>query len=361
MSIFGGIFDELLQPVVGLRSTEYTIVACAALLAYEYFLTLDREIYFVWGSQWSLGKVIFFLNRYSPIIDTTLAIYILTGVKDQRLCPALSTATAGAFVGGMFVSEIVLAMRTYAIWGGRRSILIFLVLFTLSVFAAASVLTHRFLESLTFVQIPAFLKPSLRIACAPLPARGQTGFEFMVFMINQAVVAILTLYRAMQQYRVENSPSTNHLSIFLVLSTANVAVALALPVSLDSLLSLTSREHDRYGSKVEWGVLMELPLRVISSICCTRVLLNIRGAYFTPNSTSETGLVVANKNFQYEQRSAEATGESSTLAYSGDDHFGLTKDTSTKWQWEDSAKPAPRLSLGRISPFQLNVSEIEVA
>ncbi|KAF8529724.1 hypothetical protein BU17DRAFT_60495 [Hysterangium stoloniferum] len=180
-------------------------------------------------------KVIFFLNTYSPIIDTTLTIYIQTGVKDQRLCPALSTATAGAFVGGMFVSEIVLAMRTYAIWGCRRSILIFLVLFTLTYVSSA------------VVQIPAFLEPSLRITCAPLPARGQTGFEFMVFMVNQAVVAILTLYRAMQQYRL--------------------------------LLSLFR------------------PLRVISSICCTRVLLNIRGAYFTPNSTSETGLVVANKNF----------------------------------------------------------------
>jgi Family of unknown function (DUF6533) len=60
--------------------------------AYEYFLTLDREVcapgdyfiehanllskvYYVWGSRWSFGKIIFIWNRYSPIVDTVLAVY----------------------------------------------------------------------------------------------------------------------------------------------------------------------------------------------------------------------------------------------------------------------------------------------
>lgn len=75
------------------------------------------------------------------------------------------------------------------------------------------------------VPIPPFVESlGLGIACAPVSASGQVPFEFLVFMVNQAgaivcsivqncilrthfaVVAILTLYRGMRQYRVSHNP-----------------------------------------------------------------------------------------------------------------------------------------------------------
>ncbi|KAF8584982.1 hypothetical protein K439DRAFT_1095261 [Ramaria rubella] len=216
---FAGLFNFVTYWVAGHR------VACGALLAFEYLLTLDREIFYVWGSKWSLGKIIFFLNRYGPVADTVLAIYILTGVKDQETCPVLARAILWLFVSGMFISETILAMRTYAIWSGRREILIFLVVFTLAVFASASVLTQRFLNSLTFIDIPPFLKSlGVGVTCAPTPLPRATYPEFLVFMVNQAVVAVLTIYRGLQQYRISRHPVVRtmfqdgkraHISIFL--------------------------------------------------------------------------------------------------------------------------------------------------
>ena len=36
---------------------------------------VSSKVFYVWGSKWSFGKIIFFLNRYSPFIDSTLSLY----------------------------------------------------------------------------------------------------------------------------------------------------------------------------------------------------------------------------------------------------------------------------------------------
>jgi len=344
LSPLAGLLDALISPLVGLRATEYTIVACGALLIYEHFLTFDREIFFVWQSRWSLGKLLFFLNRYSAYIDTCLAIYILTSVKDPKTCPALAKATAWLFVTGMFVSEIILAMRTYAIWSGRRSMLIFLVIFTLAVFASACLLTQRFLNSLNFIEVPPFLKP-LGITCAPMSTHGQTYLEFMVFMVNQAVIAVLTLYRGVHQYRITRHPMVKtmyedgllYYIYVLLLSIANVVVAVAAPP--------------------QYVVLLELPLRVASSVCCTRVLLNIRGAYFNPSVESNGVIVHGTPAFKWGTRSS-GTETTSRTAASLDPDPEKGENPSKGWRWEEGKQRSnARLSLGRMSPFVCEAPE----
>lgn len=49
------------------------IVRSVSLFSRLFILFTFLQIAFVWPSRWSFGKVMFFLNRYSPIIDTILA------------------------------------------------------------------------------------------------------------------------------------------------------------------------------------------------------------------------------------------------------------------------------------------------
>ncbi|KAF8978667.1 hypothetical protein BDQ17DRAFT_1249399, partial [Cyathus striatus] len=44
---------------------------------YEYFITLDSEINFIWGSRWSMMKILYMLTRYLPFSDTSLIIFRL--------------------------------------------------------------------------------------------------------------------------------------------------------------------------------------------------------------------------------------------------------------------------------------------
>ncbi|KAF8463037.1 hypothetical protein JB92DRAFT_3150336 [Gautieria morchelliformis] len=265
-TIIDDILHAILPPLIGLRVTEVRLISLHILawalmfhrglyspsgniLVYDYFLTLDREVFFVWGSKWSAGKIVFLVNRYCPIVDTMLALFAITGTSagDPKICPLIATVTAWTFVAGMLVAEIILAMRTYAVWAGRRSILVFLVLWSIATFIAIFVFVQRFLDALIFIQMPPFLESlGVRVGCAPLPPNGVTPFPFMVYMVNQAVVAALTLSRAFRQYRAVHNPLIKtmfrdgllYYVYTLSLCIANVAVTVAAPVQYGLLLEM---------------------------------------------------------------------------------------------------------------------------
>lgn len=45
------------------------------LQAYDYLLTFSRELALVWPTEWNLIKVLFFLTRYTPLVDVTIVLY----------------------------------------------------------------------------------------------------------------------------------------------------------------------------------------------------------------------------------------------------------------------------------------------
>ncbi|OJA17249.1 hypothetical protein AZE42_12567, partial [Rhizopogon vesiculosus] len=40
-------------------------------LVYDYFLTLDDEISYIWNSPWTVVKVLFLVNRYGNLVVQT--------------------------------------------------------------------------------------------------------------------------------------------------------------------------------------------------------------------------------------------------------------------------------------------------
>jgi len=94
------------------------------------------------------------------------------------------------------------------------------------------------------------------------------------------------------------------------------------------------------------------PLRVISSICCTRVLLNIRAAYFRPGTTTEFEIIQGVTRSTGGWRSSNIASD--TTAVPSDMEHG--EKGGRGWTWEEAK--SPRLSLGRMSPFLYDVPEI---
>ncbi|KAF9000879.1 hypothetical protein BDQ17DRAFT_1245046, partial [Cyathus striatus] len=44
---------------------------------YEYIITLDSEIKFIWGSHWGIVRILYMLTRYLPFTDTSLIMFRL--------------------------------------------------------------------------------------------------------------------------------------------------------------------------------------------------------------------------------------------------------------------------------------------
>ncbi|KAF9012072.1 hypothetical protein BDQ17DRAFT_1233336, partial [Cyathus striatus] len=42
---------------------------------YEYFITLDLEIKYIWNARWTYIKIIYLATRYLPFIDTSLVLF----------------------------------------------------------------------------------------------------------------------------------------------------------------------------------------------------------------------------------------------------------------------------------------------
>jgi hypothetical protein len=52
----------------------YTEVSMLMLLGYEYCLTFAQEVAYVWRSKWTIVKLLYLFSRYSPFIDTIIAV-----------------------------------------------------------------------------------------------------------------------------------------------------------------------------------------------------------------------------------------------------------------------------------------------
>ncbi|KAJ3560684.1 hypothetical protein NP233_g10677 [Leucocoprinus birnbaumii] len=97
-------------------------VASITVLLYDYVLTLDLEIKLIWGANWNLGKVLYLLTRYLPFFDTAVVLYYqFSPVLTSKQCAIAYEYSAyflssGMFVVGMSIAELLLTIRTWAVW-----------------------------------------------------------------------------------------------------------------------------------------------------------------------------------------------------------------------------------------------------
>ncbi|KAJ8469470.1 hypothetical protein ONZ51_g8967 [Trametes cubensis] len=80
-------------------------VCSTTYLLLEIISTLEDEIRFIWPSRWSIMKVIFLLNRYSPLIDSFLALSIMLSTANPHSCNVKFHILTYTYVIGTFLSE----------------------------------------------------------------------------------------------------------------------------------------------------------------------------------------------------------------------------------------------------------------
>ncbi|KAF8346443.1 hypothetical protein F5887DRAFT_961995 [Amanita rubescens] len=130
-------------------------VAGNTLFIYDYLLMFDQEVSLIWGSKWTLVKVLYLLSRYMPFVDVTVVSYhqfvpLLT--IDQ--CKIAYRINGSMFVIGMAMSEAVLTIRTWIIWNKDRRLAIGLMIFFFTVWGVGLYIMYQFIESLQFFELP---------------------------------------------------------------------------------------------------------------------------------------------------------------------------------------------------------------
>jgi len=97
--------NEVYHNLQGERNViPHTIAATATLLVYDLICTVDQEVgltfvavhdlgsfhqgqmEYVWTAPYSIGTIMFVLNRYLPLIDTFISLHLLTSQSTPETC-----------------------------------------------------------------------------------------------------------------------------------------------------------------------------------------------------------------------------------------------------------------------------------
>ncbi|PFH45689.1 hypothetical protein AMATHDRAFT_71223 [Amanita thiersii Skay4041] len=194
------VSDQALASILQTRRiTSYVEAVNITLLLYDYILTLQLEVQYVWGSRWSLITALYYYTKYSIFLDG-LGVVFQTFVNPSIVtvhCRAITIAGGAIFVSGTCAAEAILVMKAWAVWGKGRRLGAALLFIFLGAVSGLSLCIGQFFKSLEFADTAYALSAHLT-GCSVTHAKS--GFLVAFWIITMALDAIVTLLLLIQGY-----------------------------------------------------------------------------------------------------------------------------------------------------------------
>ncbi|KAF8995926.1 hypothetical protein BDQ17DRAFT_1412002 [Cyathus striatus] len=192
---------EIVTGLTHMRNVNYLHVASLAILTFDTFLTLDIEINFIWNAPWNIIKVLYLVTKYPTFIDTSLNVLLqfIPGASEST-CKTLYQAGTWIILTGMCLAELIMAIRTWAVWGKTMWLGIALLIFFVGTWAAGFTVVGLLSGPYTFVLQDA-LHPFLK-GC--LVTGGRVGFlqiTWVLLFVYDGVIMLLMLIPAYEVLR----------------------------------------------------------------------------------------------------------------------------------------------------------------
>ncbi|KAJ8515754.1 hypothetical protein ONZ45_g6860 [Pleurotus djamor] len=216
-----------------IQRTSFAIVASECFQAYDHILTLHEETQFVWTTSWGIGKLLYFLTRYSPYVNTVVSIWAYLGPSPMpdRLCNTLIKIDGWACVVGLLIAETIMVLRVWAMWNQSRKCGCLLL-----VLAA------------TFVIIGCIM--------------------FAVFARNTSVMLVLTVIKGLRDLR--RKPKCSSSSFMFKLYRDGVAYyTVVAGISFANVIVLLF-------ANPHFAIILVAPQRCVHSVFSARILLRLR-------------------------------------------------------------------------------------
>ncbi|KZP10736.1 hypothetical protein FIBSPDRAFT_1051127 [Athelia psychrophila] len=272
------------------RNEGYAVTACGALLTYDILTSLDKEVQYVWMTPWSFGTVLYLLNRYLPYVDAFMAVTLFSTTNSPEKCQIGNIVLTWFVVAGSLISEGVLMVRTYAIWGRKRNILFGLIGLWVATMVTVTVITYLEVSSWEYGPSP-FPNQS---GCFPVHVSKIIFVAYIMLIFCETCIVILTMIKGAQHLRQTRSAwilkmyQDGLLFYFYTLMTSvvNIIVPLTAPPGYENLFGIPQRLlhslfcarvllllfEQRYGSIIFVGTNYELPPPAESSPPVIRLL-----------------------------------------------------------------------------------------
>jgi len=257
--------DEFLVLFASRTVYQYMEVASVALFVYDYFITIDAETDLILNRPWNPSSVLFCVTRYLPLIESLVVLAeALAPNPSSATCAALLHSRVWLYTIGLFIAELILVLRTTAIWGGRKMIGTSLFIADVACLGAFAYNTQKFIDSLVF------FSPSPNTAtisgCIASAGSSRIWFSYLTLTIFETAVFLLTAFKAVYQKEWKGSPLLQ-----VIFSDGIAMYGCALVLSIISILVVNFAPAD--ASNAFHGL-----HRVLHAILAERLVLNIKRA-----------------------------------------------------------------------------------
>ncbi|KAG1798531.1 uncharacterized protein HD556DRAFT_189643 [Suillus plorans] len=179
-----------------LRTQNYFFASLVASWVYDCFLTLDQEVSSIHCPRWRKGSILYIMTRYMPALMLSVHLY-MNYLPNEKIvtCKILQSmwycAAALCIVG----AEGIFILRTYALWGQKKSIL-GLMLSTVLCLAILNVL----------IVLKVWKQSKLQLldiggGCYSLSHDNKAAYNWSLLAAFELEIIVLTMIRVYWAYR----------------------------------------------------------------------------------------------------------------------------------------------------------------
>ncbi|PBK88751.1 hypothetical protein ARMGADRAFT_356248 [Armillaria gallica] len=178
----------------------YSFIASVTVLVYDLLLLLPTEINYVWLPRPVHPLLLLFaLNRYLSLIDAAIAINWLLHNPSVAQCRQLSYVTVPLAALGILISQVILMIRTYAIWDRHR--VVFWCFIGIGIFSFIPGAVGLGIQLKTGQFVGPFDDPG----CFSHPSKI-ANLLYIPVLVSETIIASLTLIKGVQHLRRSSHP-----------------------------------------------------------------------------------------------------------------------------------------------------------
>ncbi|KLO12316.1 hypothetical protein SCHPADRAFT_425773 [Schizopora paradoxa] len=196
----------LIRDVVLMKYSDFFYLT---MLVYDYILTLPDEVQYIWPWEWRAGKTLYFATKYLAFVDAALFIvFWYDKTITANRCRSIFNAALWFMTTGTLIAEWILCMRTYAIWGKSKKVMVPLVAFVLAAQVGGVYAVKNLTDSIQWALSPF---PSIS-RCYIIVTRENLLFAvYILTTVKELVIFVLTVWKGVSQWRASKSPLINTL------------------------------------------------------------------------------------------------------------------------------------------------------
>jgi len=256
--------DEIIQVAQHVELLRYTLVAVLGAIVYEYTITFDNEIHYLWGRRLSLASVLLFVGRYLPIVSLAYAIYVYVLTRDVSGCHMGGEINAWLNFVEFIFPIAVLFTRAYAVWGGAKWVLIVLATSYVASFVGAAYPVSIYLKGISHSPI------RVSTGCLFVVQNDDIWISIIFLIYCESLALGLLLVKAIQYARFTRGLDKNSTNLMTVMTQDGIGYFVCnLGITITNLICLARLSPDIR------EIMIPIQAALQNSLC-NRLLFHIR-------------------------------------------------------------------------------------